>query len=54
MSEYYAARDAQESAAEQYGAGYPEETAEYYAYHPKITFKEFLIGRRGNGNTSKH
>lgn len=48
MSEYYAAREYQEQEAKQYGAGYDTETAEYYAYHERVTFKAFLIGRKGN------
>lgn len=48
MSEYYAARAVQEADAEQYSAGYTTELAEYYAYHERLTFKEFLIGRKGN------
>lgn len=50
MEEYYAARDAQEHQAEMEGYGYSEETAEFYANHPRITFKEFLIGRKGVNN----
>jgi hypothetical protein len=49
MSEYYCARDAQEQRAEDYSAGYSAELQEFYDYvEPKLTFKEFLIGRKGN------
>jgi hypothetical protein len=48
MSEYYAIREWEESQAEQYTAGYATELAEYWAFNPRTTFKEFLIGRKGN------
>ncbi len=42
MSEYYAIRENQEQRAEQYGAGYATETAEFYQQEPRVTFKDFL------------
>lgn len=49
MSDYYSAREAQEVRAEEYSNGYATEKEEFYAYQePRLTFKEFLIGRKGN------
>lgn len=49
MSDYYSARNAQEERAEEYSNGYPTEKEEFYAYQEsRLTFKEFLIGRKGN------
>lgn len=52
MSEYYAIREYEEQQAEQYSAGYTTELAEYWAYNSRTTFKEFLIGRKGNRDES--
>ena len=46
MSEYYAARNAQEAKAEDYSNGYRTEKREFYdSVERRFTFKEFLIGR---------
>lgn len=43
MSEYYAAREAQEQRAEMYSAGYATELAEFYAtQEERLTFKSYL------------
>lgn len=44
MSEYYAAREAQESRAESYALGYDTELTEFYRdVEPRVTFKSFLV-----------
>ncbi len=48
MAEYYVIREAEEQEAENQGYGYATETAEYWEFHPRTTFREFLIGRKGN------
>lgn len=46
MSEYYAAREAQERRAEDYSAGYETERAEFYeAVETRVTFKAWLQER---------
>lgn len=48
MDEYYSIRQSEELIAESEGMGYQAETDEYWSHHPRTTFKEFLIGRKGN------
>lgn len=46
MSGYYAAREAEEQEAEAASLGYATELAEWWAEHPRITFKQWLINQR--------
>lgn len=47
MSDYYAARAAQEERAEAYALGYATEAENFFAdIEPKITFKGWLQGHR--------
>jgi hypothetical protein len=43
---YRAVREAQESAAETATHGYATELAEYWRDHPRMTFRDYLIGMR--------
>lgn len=54
MAEYYAIREHEESAAEDASAGYATELAEYWEFHPRTTFREFLIGRKGARDEYEH
>lgn len=48
MSDYYAAREAQEQRAEDYSAGYATELAEFYdTQETRVTFKAWLIDHKG-------
>lgn len=50
MAEYYAAREAQELRAEEYSYGYDTEENEFYEFEEKLTFKRFLIMRKGESS----
>lgn len=54
MAEYYAARESQERACEEYSLGYETEAAEFWAFNERLTFKSFLIGRKGENDVDRH